>query len=523
MATGIAPGLRRKVLSEQQCPASEELIVVMVLRRRVGRVVGLGGLVLLIAAPSAWATARYASPSGTGAACTQGAPCEIVTAVNSAANGDDITIEPGTYGSPTPLKTTLDDGGNTLAIHGQVGQPRPVIITQAGYGIELLGNNSSVSNVDVEDSVGEYGIYVSGVYTSMIDHVISHVSAAKAVACYPSGTLTDSVCWSSGPEGIATTVLVLTYAAATYRNDTLIASGSGGTAVLAEAGVGSTRLMSLVNTIARGAGADIVARTDANPKSLATITAEHSNYATVQIENGGGGSTASVTPAGTATNQMGAPAFVNAATGDFHELSSSLATIDQGLDSPLDGTTDLDGNPRQLGASTDIGAYELIPPLVVPVSIPAGAAPVTTPLRTPILSSLSETAKTWREGNALAHISAKKKSKKKLPLGTTFSFSLNERASVTFTFTEPAGGRKVGKTCVAQTKKNKQKQRCTRTVVAGTLTFSAHAGTNKVRFEGVIPKHKKLGPGSYILLVTATNAAGQHSSTRSLRFTIANR
>ncbi len=138
----------------------------------------------------------------------------------------------------------------------------------------------------------------------------------------------------------------------------------------------------------------------------------------------------------------------------------------------------------------------------------------------PSLSSLSETAKTWREGNALAHISSKKRTTKKLPLGTTFSFALNEPASVTFMFTEPANGRKLGKRCVAQTAKNKHKPRCTRTLTAGTITFSAHAGTNKVHFEGLISKHTKLKPGSYTLLVTAT-ASGKRSTTETLKFTIA--
>jgi virginiamycin B lyase len=153
-------------------------------------------------------------------------------------------------------------------------------------------------------------------------------------------------------------------------------------------------------------------------------------------------------------------------------------------------------------------------PVVAPVVGPVIVVPVA-----PILSSLSETAKTWRAGNALAQISKKSK-KKKLPLGTTFSFSLNEPASVTFTFTERTSGRKVKGKCVAQTKKNKKKPHCTRTVTAGTLTFSAHAGTNKVRFEGPITTHEKLKPGSYTLLVTAT-ASGKHSTTETLHFTIA--
>ena len=352
----------------------------MVTKRSAEQVVGLAGLILLIAASSASAAARFASPTGSGTACTQALPCEIVTAVNDAMNNDDVTIEPGTYGSPTPLTTTLDDGGNTLTIHGEAGQPRPVIITQAGYGIELLGANSSVSDLNLENTAGEYGIYVSGLYSANIDHVISHVSAANAVACYPSGTVSDSVCWSSGPSGIAATLLVLLSGSATLRNDTLIASGSGGHAVAVNAIDGSTMTINLTNSIARGMEADIYASTDSNPKSMAIVNARHSNYANVQISNGGGGSTISVTPAGSAANQTDAPVFVNAAVGDFREAEGS-PTIDAGENSPEDGSTDLDGNPRQLPgrstcgapepAVTDIGAYEFVPlALPCPLSPP---------------------------------------------------------------------------------------------------------------------------------------------------------
>jgi hypothetical protein len=146
--------------------------------------------------------------------------------------------------------------------------------------------------------------------------------------------------------------------------------------------------------------------------------------------------------------------------------------------------------------------------------------PASSPTPTLALTDLSETAKTWRAGNALAAISSKRKGRTKPPIGTTFSFALNEPASVRFTFTKPAGGRKVAGKCVAQTKKSEHRHRCTRTVIAGALTFSAHAGTNEVRFDGRITKRERLKPGSYVLLVTAT-AAGEHSTTSRLSFTIA--
>jgi IPT/TIG domain len=136
---------------------------------------------------------------------------------------------------------------------------------------------------------------------------------------------------------------------------------------------------------------------------------------------------------------------------------------------------------------------------------------------TPIVSGVSETAKTWRENNALPHISAKNK----VPVGTTFSFALNEPATVTLSFTRQAAGRKIHGTCAAQTKKNRGKPRCTRTILAGTLTFTGRPGTNKVRFAGRTSHTNKLKPGRYTLQITATNTPGKRSAPRSLTFTIA--
>jgi hypothetical protein len=144
-------------------------------------------------------------------------------------------------------------------------------------------------------------------------------------------------------------------------------------------------------------------------------------------------------------------------------------------------------------------------------------------LAAPSISRLKETAKIWREGSALAHVSAGTGKKKRLPVGTTFSFGLNQPASVIFSFTQWASGRKVGKRCVSQTEKNKNRRHCAHTIIAGTLTLSGHAGTNKLRFQGRISRARKLKPGRYKLIVTATNAAGQRSTPRSLTFTILRR
>lgn len=134
----------------------------------------------------------------------------------------------------------------------------------------------------------------------------------------------------------------------------------------------------------------------------------------------------------------------------------------------------------------------------------------------PVLAAAHETNKVWVEGNALARISSARKN----PVGTVFSFTLSQTATVRLTFMAPAPGRKVGKRCVAPTKRNRHRRGCTRLVSAGSLTFTGHTGLNKVAFQGRLSPSKKLKPGNFTLLITASNAAGQKSTTHTLRFTI---
>ena len=57
-------------------------------------------------------------------------------------------------------------------------------------------------------------------------------------------------------------------------------------------------------------------------------------------------------------------------------------------------------------------------------------------------------------------------------------------------------------------------------MIAGTLRFRAHAGANKVRFQGRISRTRKLKPGRYTLVITATSTTGPQSTPKTLTFTI---
>src|ERR1700678_3625967 len=113
---------------------------------RTGALATVAAVFALLPA-AASAAVRYANPAGTSnLACGQADPCDIVTAISDAANGDTVIIEPGTY-SPT---MTLDDNGFTLDIQGQAGS-LPVINSSASYGFELMGA-TTLSNVEVIDN-----------------------------------------------------------------------------------------------------------------------------------------------------------------------------------------------------------------------------------------------------------------------------------------------------------------------------------------------------------------------------------
>jgi IPT/TIG domain len=133
----------------------------------------------------------------------------------------------------------------------------------------------------------------------------------------------------------------------------------------------------------------------------------------------------------------------------------------------------------------------------------------------PAVTGFSESATKWRRGHSLPRISSVG-----APVGTTFSFSLNEPATATFTFTQSVAGRRAHGRCVAPSHGNAHKPRCKRTVTVGSFAVSGKAGLNKVRFQGRPSSAKTLKPGSYLVSLTAREAHGLKVVSRSLSFTI---
>jgi CSLREA domain-containing protein len=169
--------------------------------------------------------------------------------------------------------------------------------------------------------------------------------------------------------------------------------------------------------------------------------------------------------------------------------------------------------------TVDAKFNQLPPNSIVAVTSGSPVPPIFTAPTTPTAPSVTNVTQahgTWRDGNLLARLA----SARLPPVGTTFAFALSEQAHVGLAFTQRVGGRKVKGRCVAQTKTNRRQGACQRTVTRGRLSFAGHSGTNRVSFQGRISRTKKLKPGRYTLTITATNTTGQHSSAKTLRFTI---
>jgi hypothetical protein len=134
--------------------------------------------------------------------------------------------------------------------------------------------------------------------------------------------------------------------------------------------------------------------------------------------------------------------------------------------------------------------------------------------KTPVISGASQSHSLWRLGSSLARLS-----RLRVPVGTTFSLSLNEAATLSFAFTQRVGGRKVRGRCVAPSRSNRRKRFCRRTVTRATLSMRGHKGKNKLAFQGRISRSRKLRPGTYTVVITAFNGL-RRSGAKRLTFTI---
>jgi hypothetical protein len=100
-----------------------------------------------------------------------------------------------------------------------------------------------------------------------------------------------------------------------------------------------------------------------------------------------------------------------------------------------------------------------------------------------------------------------------------FRIVLSKPATVRLDFTQPVKGRSDRGVCVIATKRNAHRRACTLNVSRGRLSFHGHAGVNTLLFDGTLANHKRLKRGAYRVVITALDASGLSSASRSVRVT----
>ncbi|HKN92803.1 MAG TPA: choice-of-anchor Q domain-containing protein [Thermoleophilaceae bacterium] len=445
-----------------------------------------------------------------------------------------MILLPGDYGSAgAPISTQLELG-NAVYVHGEDGQPMPRIFSDAPEAIDVNNPQAVLSWVDIEHSGAANDIALNiepGTARQVRVHTIASATDFSACSVTPDvagvwgpdpapASLIDSVCWSSADgtpairwslNGSANNVTPV------LRNVTAIASGVGAAAMDLHAQNGATPTVQATNVIARGA-LDVTASTSGIASPTATVQLDHSNYATVEAADAG----STITPAGTNGGQTGAPLFANAAAGDFRELAGS-PTIDAGVDDPLNGLLDLAGSSRTVGAATDIGAYEFVPPPPAGPSPPAGPPAPQPPGAVadhtkPALGSLKLSHRVFAAARSGASIT------RHAPVGTTVSYKLSEAATVAFTVQRAKAGRSSGGKCRKAASRTSKKRACTRwvTVRGGQFTRPGTAGANHFHFSGRVAG-RKLAPARYRLVGVPSDSAHNTGRPVNAQFRIVRR
>ncbi len=349
-------------------------------RRTLSLVLAAGAMITLSAPAAAQAVTRFAAPGGTApdTTCTDPSmPCSI----GAAAGGPDVTgadeavILPGRYSESDltgdanqPMDHTVHiTAGN---VHGEAFSDRPVITAQDDLdsGAFVVDAGTTLSDVEIDTTDSTRDISVLG---GVVDGLVARTSRDGSTACdvLPGSValLRNSLCFTDGNSASAIGGSLFSSPPGTrtirLRNVTAVATAPDSDGLFFEArGFAVNIDVDAKSVIARGGAHDVFAAGLStfdpplpNTGGHTSIVFDHSNYSTTQTNTDTGGGSATITAAGSGTNQTAAPML---AADGFHELAGS-STVDAGAVDGSSDTADIDGQRRAIGGAPDIGADEL--------------------------------------------------------------------------------------------------------------------------------------------------------------------
>jgi hypothetical protein len=317
---------------------------------RQALIAGIAIAVLAMTAAEASATTFYAAPNGNGPSpCSKSDPCSLLDATDFAGDGDEVIALPGVHN----LGSDLVELNFDIDLHGVPGAE--TIVRSSGVGaINVVQGDARVADLRIEGPGEPLFTGFGGHPTFERVRVFGSSPNGTCVAPVAPGLIRDSLCVNSG-GGPALTFNGGSGGAFTANFEIVnvtAASPADGPGIRFIASGGLTESVTATNTIARGGGSTADVRTNNFGTGTISVALDHSNY---NATDAGAGAT--ITPAGSGSNQTAAPLFADAGALDFHQLADS-PTVDAGATVSDLGPLDFDRQPRIQDGEPDIGADE---------------------------------------------------------------------------------------------------------------------------------------------------------------------
>jgi hypothetical protein len=376
--------------------------------RRRWALVAAVAAVAALAAPAAAQAATYTVAAGGGTCGGADTSCEsLVEAAGAVAGGDSVQVAPGVYNeAPTFTVPGVTITGSTT--------PPGVIVTGTmtfsggGSTPSLLEKLIVAPSVPTSPAVGVTGSAGVAVRDAFL---LSAAGSGMAISNGTGNEITRSTVVSGAATGAAVDVQAGTAPVGLVLSSSILSGGAGGSGLLVRTGVGTPLPGSAApaNVIARhvtiAGSANAIALDSSAAAGLAapagsiaaTVTDSIVHGATPRTNNPGipivaPGNTATLSLTRTDQTTPDGQLFVSAARRNFH-LRADAPVIDKGQITPGDSATDVDGQPRENGAASDLGADEFVN------GTPTASLVVTTPNpRSSRPTTFDASASTDREG-----------------------------------------------------------------------------------------------------------------------------
>ena len=272
---------------------------------------------------------------------------------NFGCNGTGVAVD---FSSALIQGNTITGNDETTCSGGMGGG----VLIGGAASAQLIGNTISVNR---SDSGGGVALYAAGTPTLLNNVVENNVANIEGGGFYvvnhsDAALVQDVIAGNTSPSAAGMDILTPSGTRGPwFTNDTI--SGNG---VFVS---GYDTNMVVANTLFIAPAGSLAVQCDTTYNSGAPA------FVTDDLYNGGGTAFSGPCLAGNSSsgNVSVDPLFVNASSGNYH-LSSGSPVINVGTNSASGlPSTDLDGNPRIVGGTVDLGVYEFQTPITVPGAV----------------------------------------------------------------------------------------------------------------------------------------------------------